>query len=95
LLVGLGELDLDAVDTVYAVDKEDQDEYKGNLHPILEFCYYWTFAYEGKHLPAERKWEGDDKKHEERHFCHEQEEDKTVIERHLDGLNGFALWQKV
>jgi hypothetical protein len=44
LLVGLGELDLNAVDAVYTVDEEDQDEDKGYLHPILQFRYQWTFA---------------------------------------------------
>ncbi len=38
-----------------------------------------TDVHEGKHLPAERKWEGYDKKHKERHFCHEQEEDLGAI----------------
>lgn len=33
--VGLGELDLDSIDTVYAVDEEDEDEDKGYLHPVL------------------------------------------------------------
>lgn len=39
LLVGLGELELDSVDAVYAVNEENQDEDKGNLHPILKFRY--------------------------------------------------------
>lgn len=39
LLVGLGKLDLDAVDAVHTIDEEDQDEDERNLHPILDFCY--------------------------------------------------------
>ena len=35
LLVGLCKLDLDPVDAVYAINEQDQDEDKGNLHPIL------------------------------------------------------------
>ena len=35
ILVGLGELDLDSVDAVYAVDEEDQDEDERDLHAIL------------------------------------------------------------
>jgi hypothetical protein len=39
VLVGLGELDLDSVDAVYAVDEEDEDEDEGYLHPVLDFCH--------------------------------------------------------
>jgi hypothetical protein len=35
LLVGLGKLDLDTIDAVYAVNEEDQNEDECNLHPIL------------------------------------------------------------
>lgn len=30
-----GELELDTVDTVHAVNKENQNEDEGNLHPVL------------------------------------------------------------
>lgn len=30
-----GELDLDAVDTVHAINEKNQDKDEGNLHPIL------------------------------------------------------------
>lgn len=35
LLVGLGELDLNSVDAIDAVNEEDQDEDKCYLHPVL------------------------------------------------------------
>jgi hypothetical protein len=35
VLVGLGELDLNSVDTVDAVNEKDQDEDKCYLHPVL------------------------------------------------------------
>lgn len=35
LLVALGELNLDTIDAVDAVNEQDQDEDKGYLHPIL------------------------------------------------------------
>jgi hypothetical protein len=38
LFGGSGELELDTVDTVHAVHKEDQDKDEGNLHPILDLC---------------------------------------------------------
>lgn len=44
LLVGLGELNLYAIDAVYAVNEEDQDKDEGNLHAILQFCYQRTLA---------------------------------------------------
>jgi hypothetical protein len=31
--------------------------------------------HEGKHLSADREWEGHDEEHEECHLCYEQEED--------------------
>jgi hypothetical protein len=35
VLVGLGELDLNSVDAIDAVNEKDQDEDKSYLHPIL------------------------------------------------------------
>jgi hypothetical protein len=35
VLVGLSKLDLNSVDAIDAVNEEDQDEDKGNLHSIL------------------------------------------------------------
>jgi len=35
LLVGFSELDLDPIYAVYAINEEDQDEDKSNLHTIL------------------------------------------------------------
>jgi hypothetical protein len=32
-------------------------------------------VHEGKHLPADCEWKGDDEEHEERHLCHEEQED--------------------
>lgn len=32
-------------------------------------------VHEGKHLSTDRKWEGDDEEHEERHLCYEQQKD--------------------
>tara|TARA_R110002060_G_scaffold3927_3_gene6123 strand:- start:1166 stop:1444 length:279 start_codon:yes stop_codon:yes gene_type:complete len=46
-LVCVGQLELDSVDAVDAVDEEDQDEDEGDLHPVLEFCYYRTLAARG------------------------------------------------
>jgi hypothetical protein len=43
-LVGLGELDLDSVDAVYAVDEENQDKDECDLHSILYFCDQGTLA---------------------------------------------------
>ena len=85
-LVCVGQLELDSVDAVDAVDEEDQDEDEGDLHPVLEFCYYRTLADEGKHLAADREGEGHDEEHEERHLCYEEQEDETVVERHFGGL---------
>jgi hypothetical protein len=44
LLVGLGELDLYSVYAVYAIDEENQNEDKCDLHSILQFRYQRTFA---------------------------------------------------
>lgn len=46
-LVCVGKLELDSVDAVDAVNEEDQDEDKCNLHPVLEFRYYRTLAARG------------------------------------------------
>jgi len=86
VLVRLGELNLNSVDAVHAVNEENQDEDECNLHSILQFCYQWTLAYEGKHLSADGEGEGNDEEHEERHLCYEQQEDETVVERHVDRL---------
>ena len=40
------ELNLDAVDAVDRVNKEDEDEDESNLHPILNLGYYRTFRNE-------------------------------------------------
>lgn len=37
-LASLGELDLNAVDTVDGINKENQDKDEGNLETILELC---------------------------------------------------------
>lgn len=44
LLGGEGELNLDAVYAVDTVDEEDEDEDESDLHPILDFGYYWAFG---------------------------------------------------
>jgi len=94
LLVGLGELDLDSIDAVHAIDEEDKDEDEGNLHSILDFCDEWGLRDEGKHLSADCVWKRDDEEHEEHHLTDEQEEDETVIESHLDVLIGFVSSEK-
>lgn len=42
-------------------------------------AYAWepgaAHVHERKHLSTDREWEGNDEKHEERHFCYEQQED--------------------
>jgi hypothetical protein len=43
LLVRLSKLELDSIDAVDAIDEKDKDEDEGYLHPILQFCYQWTF----------------------------------------------------
>jgi hypothetical protein len=35
LLVGLGEFELNSIDAIYAVNKENEDEDKCDLHPVL------------------------------------------------------------
>lgn len=50
LIFGLGQLDLDAVDAVHAVDEQDQDEDECDLRFVLASCYssrhnvYCTFS---------------------------------------------------
>jgi hypothetical protein len=37
------------------------------------------------HLESPRKWERHDEEHEKCHFSHQEEKDKTVVERHDGG----------
>jgi hypothetical protein len=39
LVSGSHELNLHTIDAVHAVNEKNEDEYKGDLHPILDFCH--------------------------------------------------------
>jgi len=83
VLIGFGELDLNTVDTVDAINEENKDKNEGNLHSILQFCYKRTLADEGEHFSADSEGKGDDEKHEECHLGHKEDEDKAIIKRHV------------
>lgn len=83
-----GQLDLYAINTIDAIDKENQDEYKcdleafsqtfkllcreSNLHAILQFRYQRIFRNEIKEFSLPGERKRNDKQHENAHLCNEQ-----------------------
>jgi len=77
------------LNTVHAIDtvnEQDQNEDKSNLHSILKFCYERALRDEGKKLASPGEWKRDDEKHEQAHLPNKEEENKTVVESHVDIL---------
>jgi len=82
VLSGRHELNLNAVDSVDTVDEENENEDKGDLHPILDLGNDRVLGDEGEKLALDVEWHGDDEHHEEAHLRHQEDEDKSVVERH-------------
>lgn len=83
LVLGLRQLNLNAVDTIDAVDEQDQDEDEGDLQAVLEFGDQWVFGDEGEELALHGKGERDDEGHEDHHLEDEEGED---LKTHLLAL---------
>lgn len=85
LFRGSGELELDTVDTVHAVNKEDQYKDEGNLHPILNLGDDGVLGNKGEDLSPDAEGHGEDQEHEHAHLEDEKHKDESVVERHGDG----------
>lgn len=66
---------LDTIDTVDAVCKEDQDEDEGDFHAVLEFGHDGALGDEIEHFSLHGEGHGNDEGHEEYHLQHQQNED--------------------
>jgi len=60
LVLGLCKLDLHAVDSVHAVDEENEDEDEGDLQAVLQLRDDGVFAYESKELSLDGEGQWDD-----------------------------------
>lgn len=89
-VLGLGQLDLHAVDAVDGVDEEDEDKDEGDFHAVLQLGDEGALGDEGEEGALPGEGQGDDEGHEDGHLQHQEGED-LVCEQLASCVTGMRL----